>query len=83
LKKGDKLEKHAKATQETQLVKVTSRHTLEGKVLNCSFYNNHHLSYRWILIKSRKLEEPFAGDMQIAQISEKYSTFGMQIQKVN
>eukprot|EP01022_Parablepharisma_sp_SALTPOND_P014822 TRINITY_DN205_c0_g3_i4.p2 TRINITY_DN205_c0_g3~~TRINITY_DN205_c0_g3_i4.p2 ORF type:complete len:880 (+),score=100.64 TRINITY_DN205_c0_g3_i4:6240-8879(+) len=32
LKKGDKLEKHEKALQETQLVKVRNKETLEGKV---------------------------------------------------
>jgi Ca2+-binding EF-hand superfamily protein len=32
LRKGDKLEKHQKALQETQLVKVKNKETLEGKV---------------------------------------------------
>lgn len=32
LRKGDKLEKHEKALQETQLVKVKNKETLEGKV---------------------------------------------------
>ncbi len=32
MRKGDKLEKHEKALQETQLVKVKNRETLEGKI---------------------------------------------------